>query len=43
MSDTTLQDCDRCGFEADCIEGLCQECVLELQEKMGLMTEPEGK
>ncbi len=39
MSDTITQECTRCGFETDCIEGLCQECVLELQEEM---REPDG-
>ncbi|GAG68118.1 unnamed protein product, partial [marine sediment metagenome] len=43
MADTTLQECIRCGFETDCIEGLCQECVLALQDEMRLMTEPEGE
>ena len=26
MSDTTLQDCNCCEIESDCIEGLCQSC-----------------
>ena len=38
MSDTTSQVCEMCGFEADCIGGLCQECAFELQEEM---REPE--
>ena len=41
MSDTITQECTRCGDETDCIEGLCQECVLELQEEMRHMDEPE--
>ena len=40
MNDTTMRECVRCGEEADCcIEGLCQECISELQEEMG---EPDG-
>ena len=41
MADTTLQKCTRCEFETDCIEGLCQECVLDLQDEARLMTELE--
>ena len=26
MSDTTVQECKCCGFEDDCIEGLCSSC-----------------
>lgn len=26
MSDTTVQDCKCCGFETDCINGLCEPC-----------------
>lgn len=29
MSDTTTQECINCGFETDCIEGICQECALD--------------
>ena len=29
MSDTTTMTCIRCGYEADCINGICQECVLK--------------
>ena len=40
MSDTIMRECARCGEEADCcIEGLCQECISELQEEM---REPDG-
>ena len=38
MSDTISQVCEMCGFEADCIGGLCQECILE---EMREMREPE--
>ena len=31
MADTIIQECDICKEETDCIEGLCQECVLELE------------
>lgn len=24
--DTTLQNCKKCGYETDCIEGLCLDC-----------------
>ena len=27
--DTTVQECNRCGFETDCIEGICLECRLK--------------
>jgi len=30
MSDTTLQECILCGHETDCIEGICQECQLQI-------------
>ena len=26
MSDTTEQECACCGFDTDCIDGLCQSC-----------------
>jgi len=26
MSDTNVQDCNCCGYEDDCIDGLCQQC-----------------
>ena len=26
MSDTTVQECKCCGFEDDCIDGLCSSC-----------------
>ena len=26
MSDTTEQECACCGFDTDCIDGLCQPC-----------------
>jgi len=26
MSDTTLMECQCCGFDTDCIEGLCEPC-----------------
>ena len=26
MSDTTLMDCNCCGLNSDCIDGLCEDC-----------------
>lgn len=26
MSDTTYRMCDCCGYDEDCIDGLCQSC-----------------
>lgn len=28
MSDTISQECNICGFETDCIGGVCQECSM---------------
>ena len=39
MADTTTQECTKCGEETDCVEGLCQECYLDLETEAGLMTE----
>ena len=38
MSDTTEQDCNCCGVESDCINGLCESCsdynyILEAKNK----------
>ena len=41
MSDTISQVCEMCGFEADCIGGLCQECVLEEMREPDEFQEPE--
>lgn len=43
MSETINQECSKCGTETDCIESLCQECVLDIQDEMRLMTEKEEK
>lgn len=32
MSDTTTQECIKCGFETDCIGGICLECRLNEEE-----------
>lgn len=32
MSDTTIQECQMCGFEEDCIDYICQTCLLELND-----------
>lgn len=37
MSDTIIQECLKCGIEADCIEGVCQECAIKQDQ------EPEPK
>jgi hypothetical protein len=26
MADTNVRECKRCGYEGDCIEGVCFEC-----------------
>ena len=28
MSDTDMRNCIICGFETDCIEGMCQSCQI---------------
>ena len=33
MADTTIQKCNKCGFETDCIEGICLECRLIVDRK----------
>ena len=41
MSDTTLQNCNCCEIEDDCIDGLCQCCSLynqKLQKQSDLLT-----
>jgi len=32
MADTIVQECIKCGYETDCINGICQECFLELPD-----------
>ena len=39
MSDTIVQECTKCFEETDCVEGLCQECALDLAEEAALATE----
>lgn len=41
MSDTTIQDCNCCNIEDDCIDGLCQSCNdynYKLQKQVDLLT-----
>lgn len=38
MSDTTTQECIECGFETDCIEGICLECRLKQDACEDIMT-----
>lgn len=41
MSDTTLQNCNCCEIEDDCIDGLCQCCAIynqKLQKQSDLLT-----
>ena len=26
MADTITQECNKCGFDTDCIEGICMNC-----------------
>ena len=34
-----MEICENCGFEDDCMGGLCQECEDDLTEEARLMTE----
>ena len=41
MSDTNVQECNCCGFETDCINGLCEPCSdynYKLQKQSDLLT-----
>ena len=31
--DTIVQECNECGLEADCIEGICLECRIEIYNR----------
>ena len=41
--DTTLQECKKCGFETDCIEGICLECRLIYERDMMMDKELIGQ
>ena len=41
--DTISQECNKCGFETDCIEGICLVCRLKMDKKWAVPIEEWNK
>lgn len=41
--DTITQECNKCGCETDCIEGICLECRLKMDKKWAIPIEEWNK